>query len=904
MAPTTPYFFSKTFRPPLPADHLPRPELLQLLHQAQARRLMLICAPAGFGKSTLAVEYCEHLPARWRSVWVGLDGRDARAGQFLRTLVQALRSLIPQLGTTELELLRQQHPEQPLALEQLMGAVLDELGELHPSDHPVLLVLDDYHLVQGPQCDRLCALLLDRLPPGFQLLLTSRQRPAWHLARLRLSNQLLELDERHLRLDSQASRLFLERAGLSQADPQWLAALLQRNEGWIAGLRLLAVAVEQDAGPRQTPPMPAPSHLVGEYLLEEVIFSQPAAVRQFLADVSWLERFTVELCDEVRQASDSSEILAHLLAHRVFLVPLDGEGRWYRFHHLFSDVLRQRAANTGSARRLTIHQRACHWFDRHGLVAEAVEHALAAERPDLAADLVQLIPLEQLLSEQPVDTMLRWKAELPVALQGSSARLVIAHAWTLALACQLEDAESMLGRLCRFLPQPDQERQRRLLGQALTLKAYLARAAGRLDEARQHAHQALACLTDQDSGSRFMAMLTLGDCELCARRLDQGRQWARNALELAQRSGNRYFEAQAILMRARLMQARGQIRRAYGLVVEQLQQLDANGRSEGLAVRARLRVYQGYLAILLGEPEALDTLQSGIDEARRSRDVHALQGYCAMAAVLARRLDTAGKAFNLLAEAERLMHQWDVPPVYYLGWVTALKSDLWMTTDRRELAEHWLPRLRQTYCKDGGAAPPPFFHALPVLIELVYARLLWQRGERVACESCLRELLGRLQRSGDVLQQQIALVHLIRLLYLDKRPEEAEQYLRQALALAEPDGLVGVFDALLQQAPTGLTEALRRAPASALRDRLLVLLPAVANPDGQIQVLGLREPLSTRELDVLRLIAQGYSNQQISEALYISLHTVKSHARRINHKLAVARRTQAVAQAKVLGLLG
>lgn len=877
---------------------------MRLLRQAGARRLVLVCAPAGFGKSTLAAEYCERLPLHWRSVWVGLDGRDARPGQFLRTLIQALRTLDPQLGAAELELLRQQHPDQPLALEQLMGAVLESLAQAHRPEDQVLLVLDDYHLVQGPQCDRLCALLLDGLPPGFQLMLTSRQRPAWHLARLRLSNQLLELDERHLRLDANTSRLFLQNAGLDQADPQWLAALLQRNEGWIAGLRLLAVAAEQDTGPRRAPMLPAPSHLVGEYLLEEVISSQPAAVRQFLADVGWLERFTAELCDEVRQASDSHEILAHLLTHRVFLVPLDGEGQWYRFHHLFSDVLRQRAAHTGSARRLTIHQRACHWFDRHGLVAEAVEHALAAERTDLAADLVQLIPLEQLLSEQPIDTMLRWKAELPVVLQGSSARLVITHAWTLALACQLEDAEAMLDRLARFLPQPDRDRQRRLLGQALALKAYLARASGRLSDARQYAHQALVCLSDQDSGSRFMAMLTLADCELCARQLEQGRQWTRSALELAQRSSNRYFEAQATLMRARLMQARGQVRRAFELICGQLQELESHVDSAGLAVRARLRVYRGYLAILLGEPDALEVLQVAIDEARRSRDVHVLQAYCASAAVLARRLDTAGEAFTLLAEAERLMHQWDVPPVYYLGWVTALKSDLWMTTDRRELAEHWLPRLRQTYCLDEAAAPPPFFHALPVLIELVYARLLWQRGERVACESCLRELLGKLQRSGDLLQQQTTLVHLIRLLYLEKRSAEAEQYLRQLLSLAEPDGLIGVFDPLLQQAPAGLLDALNRAPASALRDRLLGLLPVVASADGQLQIVGMREPLSTRELDVLRLIAQGCSNQQISEALYISLHTVKSHARRINHKLGVARRTQAVAQAKVLGLLG
>jgi LuxR family transcriptional regulator, maltose regulon positive regulatory protein len=904
MAPGTPFFPGKTFRPPLPVDHLPRPDLLKLLQQASARRLVLLCAPAGFGKSTLATEYCELLPSPWQTVWVGLDARDAQAGRLLRTLICAFRGLYPQLGETELELLRHHSPEQPLAVEALLGSVLDAMEAQHPVDRPVLLVLDDYHLVQGPQCDRLCAVLLDRLPSCFQLLITSRQRPEWHLARLRLSNQLLELDERHLRLDDAEARLFLQRAGLERPDPQWLSLLLQRNEGWIAGLRLLAVTAEQNSSGGAPAALPASSHLIGEYLLEEVLSTQPPAVRAFLSDVGWLERFTAELCDQVREAADSRTIIDHLLAHRVFLVPLDEEGRWYRFHHLFSDVMRQAGGEQDLRRRLGIHERACRWFAGQGLITEAVEHALAAERPELAADLVQALPLEQLLSEQPISTMLRWKAELPVVLQTSSARLIIAHAWTLALACQLEDAEAVLGRLVHFLPQPDSHRQRRLLGQALSLRAYLARAAGRLDDARQQAHQALACLDDKDLGSRFMAMLTLADAEFCSGRLEPARQWARTAMEVAQRSGNDYFEAQATLMRARLMQSRGQVRRAFETVRHSCQQLDQQAHGDrGLTIRARLRAYQGYLGLLLGLPEALELLQSGLEQSRRCRDVHVLLSYCTQAAQLARRLDTSGEAFSLLAEAERLMHQWDVPPVYYLGWVTALKSDLWLTSGRRELAEHWMPRLRQTYCGDRAAAPPPFFHALPVVIELVHARLLWQRGEKVACESCLRALLSRLQRSDDGLQQLITLVHLTRLLYLERRQGEAEQCLRQALVLAEPDGLVGVFEALLQQAPLGLAEALDRAPASALRDRLRGRLPVLPGAEGPTAP-GLREPLSGRERDVLQLIARGYSNQQISEALFISLHTVKSHARRINHKLGVARRTQAVAQAKVMGLLG
>lgn len=900
----------KIFRPPLPPDHLPRPALVALLQQAAQRRLILVCAPAGFGKTTLAIEYSEQLSAPWRSIWLSLDPQDGEQGQLLRSLIQGLRTLYPTLGGKELELLGQQQSHQPLGSEQLVTSLLQDLRRVHNADTPVLLVLDDYHLICGPQTDRLCALLLEQLPQGFQLLITGRRRPDWHLARLRLGNQLLEIGEKHLRLSREAAAAFLDSAGLAGAEPQWLRHILQRNEGWIAGLRLLAMTAQQadharggrhhlrDATDTQ------PEQLIGEYLLEEVILHQPPAVQQFLQQIAWFDRFTIELCDHVRQAQDSQQIIHYLTQHQVFLVPLDREGKWYRFHHLFSDVLRERGASEHPRERLQMHLRACDWFRQQGRIADAVEQALAAERPDEAASLVQHLSLDRLLAEQHVGTLLRWKAELPGVLQGSSARLVMVHAWTLALACQLEEAQAMLQRLQHFLPQPDAYQQRCLLGQALALKAFLARSAGHLEEAMLCAHQALACLDDREAGSRVMAMLTLADSELCAQHIDAARHWARSALELAQRVADPLLEAQAVLMRARLMQARGQVARALQAVAGQRRLLAGMVHPQGLPVRARLTVYHGYLLGLLGDnDEAMELLRQGIEEARDCRDVHVLPGYCLLAGMQAQMRGGDGLAFETLTEAERLMHQWDIPPVYYLGWGTALKSDLWITSGRHDLAEHWLPRLRQTYCLENPAAPPMFFHALPVLIERVYARLLWSRGEQVAAESVLRALLSQLQHGGQHLQALAVMALLVRMLYRLQRPMEAEKILLAALALAVEDNISGPFLPLLHQAPPGLVDSLARAPASRLRDRLLGTLPTIDRPDGQTIAATLQDSLSTRELDVLRCIAQGYSNQQISEALFISLHTVKSHARRINNKLGVERRTQAVAQAKVLGLL-
>ncbi|QIB49708.1 LuxR C-terminal-related transcriptional regulator [Pseudomonas sp. OIL-1] len=905
MVSTIPLHPGKIYRPPLPADHLPRPELIALLEQAASRRLVMVCAPAGFGKSTLAIELCEGLSASRRSVWISLDHHDALAGQLLHSLIAGLRTLYPELGEPELALLQQSHSEQPLALEQLTLSVLDKLNQRHPAEQSVVLVLDDYHLAQNPQCDRLCALLLERLPASFQLLLTSRQRPDWHLARLRVAGKLLEIGEAQLRLNEEAAAAFLSRAGMVANDPEWSRHMVERNEGWIAGLRLATVAAEQAAAvgyARNLPVMPGP--LIGEYLLEEVLQSLPERVRQFLFAIAWLDRFSAQLCDRVRDRNDSREIIDFLLQHKVFLVPLDQTGDWYRFHHLFSDFLLDQVVRTDLQQRQLAHARACQWFKEQGRISEAVEHALAAEMPEQAAGLVQSLPLDQLLAAQPVAMLLRWKAELPAVLQGSSAQLVLVHAWTLALACQLEDAEDMLSRLSRFMPQPNATGQATLIGQALVLRSYLARASGRISEAVELANQGLTCLADADAGSRLMAMLTLAEGELSRHQLEAARSWASNAIELAQRIGDPLFEAQVALLRARLLQARGKVERARQLITAQRTDLARRPlRSDESPIHARLMLYEAHLLSLQGERNVAGALlREGIAEARRHRDVFVLVGFCQQAALQAQVDGAVTEAFETLAEAERLMYQWDIPPVYYLGWITAIKSDLWISAGRQELAEQWLPRLYQTYCAEASAAPPPVYHALPVLVGLVQARLLWVQQEPAACEAQLQILLVGARRAGERLQELNVLVYLAWLQLEGGRPGEAEQTLRRALALAEDDRLIGCFFPLLRGAPAGLGEALRRAPESALREALCARLPARDAPDVSIPA-AMKEPLSARELEVLRCIALGYSNQQISETLFISLHTVKSHARRINSKLGVARRTQAVAQAKTIGLL-
>ncbi|MBB2494640.1 LuxR C-terminal-related transcriptional regulator [Aquipseudomonas ullengensis] len=889
------------YRPPLPAGHVRRPRLCERLAQGVDGRLLLVCAPAGFGKSSLAIEFCERLPVQWQSLWLGLNRRDSDPGRFLERLLEGLRQHFPNLGEEALGMLKMRQRHQPFAFEEWLDGLLDELGGRVDPAAPLLLVLDDYHLAQGAVLDRCLQFFLNHLPSGLLVLVTSRQRPDWHLARLRLSRQLQELHEQDLRLTLEETRTLLFNQGASLAGDE-LDGLLQRSEGWAAGLRLwLITANERQEADEATRDLHGGEGLIRDYLLEEVIERQPAEVQSFLYDTACLERFCVELCDAMRDAHDSAEILQHLQAHQVFLVPLDEQGRWFRYHHLFTDLLRSTSAAPLSLPPASLHLRACRWFSGQGMLAEAVEQALRAGQPDVAASLVQNFSEEQLLAEQNVAMLLRWKMDLPDSLLTSTPRLIVLYSWALALACQLDAAEDLANQLARFLPAPTACEQQSLLAQWLAVSGVIARGRGDSQRAEQYFSEALASMPPERFGPRLLCLSTLANLAVVRGDLWRARGLNREALELAQRQGNPLFEALCHYDRSRVLQARGEIVRALEEVRCGLERLRDLPTQRLYAARARLTLYEGFLLSLRLQPdEARSRLQAGIAEARGCRDISLLIGYCMLASEDGRN-GRFTEAFAQLAEAERLMHIWDVPPVYYLAMITMAKCELWLTQGQVDLANAWLMRLAETYGGDSAAAAPEFHPQLPLHIELHRAALERRQGLLSEAERRLRALILHAPSCGGQLLGSFAQIQLILLLCAVGREREAQQQLHGSL-LAASGGALLPFHELLSHQPDWLRAQLRSAPPSPLGERLQALLPAEQVSEGQV-VCAPAEALSTRELAVLALIAQGCSNQEISERLFISLHTVKTHARHINSKLGVERRTQAVARAKGLGLL-
>lgn len=889
------------FRPPLPDGHVLRPRLCERLNAGLGGRLLLVSAPAGFGKSSLAVEFCQGLPAHWQSLWLGLSSRDSDPGRFLERLLEGLQDFYPQVGRQSLGLLKMRQRHQPFAFEEWLDGLLDELAVYLSPAAPLLLVLDDYHLAQGPVLDRCLQFFLNHLPDGLLVMVTSRQRPDWHLARLRLSRQLLELHEQDLRLTHDEALTLLDRHRTSLRG-EALENLIERSEGWVAGLRFWLLAASEAGAEGALPQsLHGGEGLIRDYLLEEVIDCLPAEVQLFLYDTAPQERFCSELCDAVREAHDSAEILRFLLAHQVFLVPLDEHGHWYRYHHLFSDLLRTRPASQSMVPPASLHLRACRWFNAQGLLDEAVEQALRAGHLDVAANLVQNLSEEQLLAEQNVGMLLRWKMDLPDSLLISTPRLIVLYSWALGLACQLDAAEELANHLSRFLPAPSATAQKSMLAQWLALSGIIARGRGNRELTVLYCTEALESLPTKRYGQRLMCLSTLSNLAIADGDLWRARGLNRDSLELAQRVGNPLFEALAHYDRARVLQARGEILRSLDEVHQGLQRLQGLSSQRLYAVRARLTLYEGFLlALRLQTQAARVRLHAGLVEARACRDISVLIGHC----VIARLDGHAGefaRAFAELAEAERLMHIWDVPPIYYLAMITLVKCELWLAQGRTDLAEAWLARLSQTYNGEQAAAPPEFHPQLPLHIELQQALLDVIQDQPMLAEGRLNALLERGLQTGRQLLSVMALTQKTELLLAQRREPDARHALAQALEAAG-GGVLQPFEGLLNRHPDWLREQLKGAAKSAAAQNLADRLPAAAMRVTQ-EPSHACEQLSSRELAVLKLIAQGCSNQEISDQLFISLHTVKTHASHINSKLGVERRTQAVARAKALGVL-
>ena len=909
---STPILTTKLYVPPPRPHAVLRPRLTGRLNEGLHRKLTLISAPAGFGKTTLLGEWvagCER-PAAWLS----LDEADSDPTRFLAYLVAALQTIAPNIAEGVLGML--QSP-QPPPTEAVLTTLLNETATI---EDDLALVLDDYHVIDARAVDDALAFVLEHLPPRMHLIISTREDPHLPLARLRARGQLGELRAADLRFTPSEAAEFLEGVMGLDLSAEDIAALEDRTEGWIAGLQLAALSMrgrEDVAGFIRA--FAGDNRYVVDYLVEEVLQRQPERVRSFLLQTSILERLSGPLCDAVTGQERSNALLEALERGNLFVVPLDDRRHWFRYHHLFADVLRARLMEEQPDRAPTLHRRASEWYERNGSPTDAIRHALAAEDFERAAGLVELAALEMLGSSQ--ETLYRWLMALPDEVVRARPVLSVYYAFALlgrggfeAFDAHLRDAERWLDTSAetserREAPSVemvvvDEVAFRSLPGTIAVARAYHAGALGDVFCAADHARRALDLLPDDDHLWRGAAASLLGIAYWTSGDLEAAYRSFADGVSHQQMTGHVRFQIAGTYILADIRIAQGRLNEAVRTYEQSLQVATEQG--EPVWGTANLYVGLSELHRERGDLEAAKQhlLRSkelgehvvGLPETR-------YRWYVAMARIKEAQGDLDG-ALDLLDEAER---QYVESPDPDVRPVAALKTRVWVAQGRLTEALGWT-RERGLSAHDDLSYLREFEHI--TLARVLLARYKCDREERY-----IHEAMGLLERLLKAAEAGGRMGSVIEILVLQALAHEAQGDspsalvpLERALSLAEPEGYVRIFvDEGLPMARL-LYEALSQGVESDYIRRLLAAFPvAESEQTASSPMRGskseLVEPLSERELEVLQLIAEGLTNQEVATRLYLSLHTVKVHARNIFTKLAVKNRAQAVARGRALGIL-
>jgi LuxR family transcriptional regulator, maltose regulon positive regulatory protein len=893
-----PILATKLYIPPARERLVVRPRLIKRLNDGLHRKkLTLISAPAGFGKTTLLSEWvASPLPLGEglgvRAAWLSLDQGDNDPARFLTYLISALQTVAPNIGAGLLGVLQ---APQPPPHESLLTSLLNEITTIAAD---FVLVLDDYHVIDSKPIDKGLTFLIEHLPPQMHLVIATREDPDLPLPRLRASDQLTELRATDLRFTASEAAEFLNQVMGLSLSAEDIAALEARTEGWIAGLQLAAISMQ---GQKDTTSFiksfTGSHHFVMDYLVEEVLQRQPENIQTFLLRTSILNRLCGPLCDAVLldPSAPGQETLEYLEQANLFLIPLDNERHWYRYHHLFADLLRQRlhqsidtpaeaAKNLPLAREL--HIRASQWYEGHDLPMEAFYHAAAANDIERAERLIdgKGIPLHLSGGVTPI---LEWLESLPTevlnarpSLWRRHAGLLLINGQTAGVGEKLQAAEAALGAILQGA-EPDEE-TRNLIGQIASARATLALTRYDVDTMLAQSRRALEYLHPDSLFTRSTALWVMGFAQILMGDRVAARRALTEAISLSKTSGAMFTMILATIGLGNVQERDNELHLAAETYERVLQW--AGDHPQQIIHEAHLG-----LARILYEWNDLDAAEQHGEQslilARQYEQV--IDRFILCEVFLARlklaRGDVDGAA-AMLAKTDQSVREHNF--VYRMPEVAAAQVLTSLSQGNLTEAAH----LAQT-------------HSLP----LSQARVYLAQGDPAAALAVLEP--WREQVDAQDWKDERLKVMVLQALALDAYDEkdEALRLLNDALILAEPGGFIRIFVDEGDQ----MAELLIRlkAEGGGMKEYIHKLLTAFANPGQTLPSAFPRspqpliEPLSQRELEVLRLIAEGLSNDEISKRLFLALDTIKGHNRKIFDKLQVQRRTEAVARARELGLL-
>jgi LuxR family maltose regulon positive regulatory protein len=919
----TPLLRTKLHIPPVRPELVPRPRLIERLNAGLHRKLTLVSAPAGFGKTTLLSEWiagCGRSQPSVRIAWLSLDKGDNDPARFWAYSIAALHTIHEDVGEAALAALPS--PQSP-PIESILTTLINEITAIPDG---LVLVFDDYHVIEAQPIHDALAFLLDHLPPQMHLIIATRADPPLPLSRLRGRGHLTELRTADLRFTPEEAAAFLNQAmglGLSAED---VAVLEARTEGWIVGLQMVALSLQGGKDTASFIQAFTGSHrYILDYLTDEVLVQQQESVRTFLLQTAILDRLTAPLCDAVRfgigetpnrsegaassegtavtKQEDSQTMLERLEAANLFIVPLDDERRWYRYHHLFADLLRRRLSRMQPDLLPALRRRASEWYEKNGLIAEAVSYALAAGDAELVARLVGGNVLA-MMEHGELTTLERWLGALPDQVVRSQPWLCVAHAWMLAFTGQLDAVTPLLQDAERAVAARDEAAKaepegQRMAGHIAAIRAYLAGVRGNAPEAVDFAHEALQRLPADDLMIRGWATVALALNLYRTGDVAAADQALADAVAISQATGDSYVAVMVLCNLAAVQAQQGRLRKAADTFRDALQLAEKYAGRAGRRLPVVGYAYT-YLAQVVCEWNDLDAATSyvreGIELCRQWGEPQLLTGgYMSLATVL-QAIGDANGALDAIREARQAASS--LSP-WYVARVAPLEALIRLKQGDVAAASRWAAS--QENGLDGYYDVFEYWSAC-----LTLARVSIAQGHLHEAMGALTRLLNRAEAAGGRHYVIASLALQAIALQAQGELDQALIALDHALSLAEPEGYVRIF--IDEGAPMG--ELLRKAAARGIKvdyvGRLLAALEEEGKDEGRVTEppLGLLiEPLRERELEVLRLLAAGLSNREIAAELFLAVGTVKKYTSNIYGKLNVHRRAQAVARARELGLL-
>ncbi len=885
---------TKLYTPPSRPKVVLRPHLVEQLNKGQHCKLTLVSAPAGFGKTTLVSEWiagCQQ-PAAWLS----LDEEDGDPARFITYLVAALQTIQPGLGKGVQALL--QSPE-PLQIERVLTTLLNETAAI-PGNF--LLVLDDYHSIDSRPVDQTLAFLIEHLPPQMHLVITTREDPSLPLARLRARSQLIELRAADLRFTPTEAAEFLNHVmGLNLSEKD-IAALESRTEGWIAGLQLAALSMQGREDPANfIQSFTGSHHFVLDYLLEEVLQHQPENIQTFLLHTSILDRMCGPLCDAILldPSAAGQSTLEFLERSNLFIVSLDNERRWFRYHHLFGDLLRQRL---GKPRDIPeYHIRASAWYEANADLGPAFQHALAAGDSERAARLAEAA-WQGMERNFQTTAWLGWVNKLPNAAVYARPWLCVQIGWAYSDIGELEPSESYLQYAERALVGiQDQEEYKSIPGTIALIRAGNTQNEGDLTETVKYARLAIQLAPEADLLIRAQAAITIGFTHWAAGDVEASLQAMHIWRDDMQKMGNQMYVIASVFVVADMQVSLGRLRDAEKALHQTIQMAEAFGQ-EADAITAHHHLGLAMLAYERGDDAAFaKSMRIAADLGQQTTLVDWPHRWNL---AQARLKESDGEWDAALQCMDNAQTGYIKNPIPILQPIAAHKARIYLRQGRLEKAQAWV--------QERGLSVTDEVKYLEEYEHLTLARVRLAEGSFAGVYELLNRLLALAEsqkRTGSVIEILLtqALVH-----QAQRNRPQAIAALERALTVTVPEGYIRIFVDEGQAMQSLITDfrlalASRDHPLFGYVNRILNFFPQ-SMEDGlhskiNHQQSKLIEPLTDREIEILRLIAAGHSNAEISQRLYLALSTVKGHNLRIFTKLQVENRTEAAARARELGIL-